>query len=123
MVDFISIAAEFILDIGFIIKKNITIAIVMKLINAFKNNPTENTLLFTVYDILEKSTFPAMPINGVIISETNAVITALNAVPMTTATARSNTLPFIINCLNSAAIDIKSTIHIRRRLLHLILII
>jgi hypothetical protein len=36
---------------------------------------------------------------------------------MTTATARSNTLPFIINCLNSAAIDIKSTIHIRRQII------
>ena len=46
-----------------------------------------------------------MPISGVMISLTNAVITALKATPMTTATARSITLPFITKSLNSSSKD------------------
>ena len=49
-----------------------------------------------------------MPIRGVIISETNAVIRLLNATPMTTPIARSITLPFVMNVLNSSNIFIIS---------------
>ncbi len=44
-----------------------------------------------------------MPINGVITSDTKAVIRLLNATPITTAIARSIIFPFVINVLNSSA--------------------
>lgn len=41
-------------------------------------------------------------------SVTKAVITALNAVPITTATARSSTFPLVMNVLNSSKIEIET---------------
>src|ERR1700684_2973009 len=47
----------------------------------------------------EKSGLPTIAARkGVRILPTNEVTTAPNAVPMTTATARSSTLPRVINC-------------------------
>src|SRR5436309_15193364 len=54
-----------------------------------------------VSEIAEKSGLPAMAaIDGVNRSLTMAVTTAPNAPPITTATARSRTLPRITNCRN-----------------------
>ena len=50
----------------------------------------------------EKPCLPKMAaISGVMKSATNAAITAVNAAPMTTATARSTTLPRSTNFLKS----------------------
>src|SRR5947209_16158900 len=51
-----------------------------------------------------------MPIRGVRMSLTSAFTTAPNAVPITTATARSTTLPRSRNCLNSARMPFFSAI-------------
>ena len=88
------------------IKKNITNARVKKLIAIFKNAPIKNVLPFIEKDIAEKSTWPAIPIKGVIISDTNAVIKLLNATPITTAIAKSITFPLVMNVLNSSVIEI-----------------
>ena len=54
------------------------------------NEPYRNVLWFTVNVSLEKSGLPAIAaMSGVIRSATSAVTTAVNAVPMTTATASS----------------------------------
>src|SRR5258706_9175686 len=64
-------------------------------------SPMRSLLPFTVNAIAEKSGEPTIAaISGVSRSLTNAVTTAVNAAPNTTATARSTTLPRIMNCLN-----------------------
>src|SRR5580692_8291341 len=62
--------------------------------SALMNEPYRNVLRCTVNVSLEKSGLPAIAAtSGVIRSATTAATTAVNAVPMTTATARSMTLP------------------------------
>ena len=57
-------------------------------------SPMKNLLAPMVSTQAEKSGRPpAMPMIGVMMSFTNAVTTAPNATPITTATARSTTLP------------------------------
>src|SRR5690606_29199537 len=51
--------------------------------------------------IRRKSVPPIMPTSGVMRPSTTAVTTAVNAAPMTTATARSTTLPRAMNSRNS----------------------
>src|ERR1700730_3946109 len=81
-------------------KKYTAAAIRMNEITALMKSPIGNLLPLIVNSIAEKSGFPTMAaMNGVIISLTNAVTTAPNATPITTATARSRTLPRKINCL------------------------
>ena len=68
-------------------------------------SPTRNLLALISKAIAEKSGLPTMAaMNGVIRSFTSAVITAPNAPPMTTATARSMTLPRSRNCLKPFSI-------------------
>src|SRR4051812_35165303 len=57
-----------------------------------------------------------MPISGVMMSLTNAVMTAPNAAPITTAIARSTTFPRRTNALNSLIIE-PSSGHVRGELL------
>src|SRR4051812_6411648 len=69
-------------------------------ISAFRNSPYRNLLPFTSNVRAEKSCFPTIAaISGVKRSLTNDVTTAPNAAPITTATARSTTLPRNRNCL------------------------
>src|SRR5947209_2941014 len=59
----------------------------------------------TVQTNAEKSGLPTMAaISGVTMLVTNEVTTAPNAAPITTATARSITLPRKMNCLNPVSI-------------------
>src|SRR5438093_13689548 len=61
---------------------------------ALMKSPIRKRLPFTVKNSPEKSgTPPKAPIKGVTRSLTKAVTTAPNAAPITTATARSTTLP------------------------------
>src|SRR5579859_6084743 len=77
---------------------------------ALMKSPYANLLLFAVKNRALKSCLPKIAaINGVSRSLTSAVTTAVNAVPMTTATARSTTLPRKMNSLNPL-----STSHLRR---------
>ncbi len=86
--------------IGSTMKKYTAAAIRMNEITALMKSPIRNLLPLIVNSIAEKSGFPTMAaMNGVIRSLTNAVTTAPNATPITTATARSRTLPRKINCL------------------------
>ena len=69
--------------------------------SAFRKSPIRKALPLTVNTIAEKSgwaTTAAM--SGVSRSFTNALTTVPNAAPITTATARSMTLPRRTNCLN-----------------------
>src|SRR5581483_660523 len=67
--------------------------------SALRKSPIGNLLPLTVKTIAEKSGLPTMAaISGVSRSFTKAVTTAPKAAPMTTATARSTTLPRIRNC-------------------------
>src|SRR5712692_4403263 len=71
-----------------------TAAMTRNAISALKNSPYRNLLLLIVKERLAKSGLPPIAaISGVTRSFTNAVTTTPNAVPMTTATARSTTLP------------------------------
>ena len=75
-------------------------AISTKAMTALMNEPYRKWLLLTVNVSLEKSDLPKMaPTSGVIRSATRAVTTAPKATPMTTATARSTTLPRKMNSL------------------------
>src|SRR5438874_7739882 len=86
--------------IGSTMKKYTAAAIKMNETSALIKSPIGNLVPLTVNSIAEKSGFPTMAaINGVIRSFTSAVTTAPNATPITTATARSRTLPRRINCL------------------------
>ena len=59
----------------------------------------------TVSTISEQSIFPIrIEIHGIIISSTSDVTIFWKAAPITTPTARSTTLPFIANSLNSFSI-------------------
>src|SRR5437660_3920408 len=65
---------------------------------------------FTVQTKAEKSGLPTMAaISGVTTVVTNEVTTAANAAPMTTATARSITLPSKMNCLKPDSIRSESS--------------
>ena len=60
---------------------------------------------------LEKSTPPmSRPIGGMMILSTNAVTILPKAAPITTATARSITLPFAMNSLNSLAMLMRASL-------------
>ncbi len=81
-------------------KKYTAAPIRMKETRALMNSPIRNLLPFTSKAMDEKSGFPTMAaMMGVIRSLTSAVTTAPNAAPITTATARSITLPRSMNCL------------------------
>jgi hypothetical protein len=67
-------------------------------------------LLLIVNVNAEKSGLPKMAaINGVKMSFTSALITAPNAAPITTATARSTTFPRMTNSLNSTTMLLESS--------------
>src|SRR6185312_4296705 len=86
--------------IGRTTKKYTAAAIKMNENSAFTKSPIRNVLLFRTSLIPEKSGAPTIAaISGVIRSFTKAVTTAPNATPITTATAKSTTLPRIRNCL------------------------
>src|SRR2546430_14769092 len=75
-------------------------AIIRNAITAFRKSPINSLLPLTSRAIAEKSGFPAIAaMSGVRRSLTSAVTTAPNAAPMTTATARSTTLPRRMNSL------------------------
>ncbi len=62
----------------------------------------QDLFLPIVIDKLVKSTLPMiMPMMGMMTSFTSEFTIAVNAVPMTTATARSNTLPRLMKSSNS----------------------
>jgi len=83
------------------IKKYIANATIRKEITALINEPYANLLGFIVKNSPEKSgDLKIAPIIGVIISLTKELTTAPKAPPITTPTARSTTLPLIINFLN-----------------------
>ena len=68
-------------------------------------SPMRNLLPLTVKAIAEKSGFPTIAaMSGVNKSFTSAATTAPKAPPITTATARSTTLPRIRNVLNPFSI-------------------
>ena len=98
--------------IGFTTKKNIANATMIKLMRIVRNEPYFIATSFQVtpwrfHTSAEKSTFPkANPIAGIIRSSTREVTIFPNAAPITTQTARSTTLPFIANSLNSLSIRI-----------------
>src|SRR6266545_4442107 len=72
-------------------------------------SPIGNLLPFTSNWMAEKSGFPTnAAIRGVIRSFTSAVTTAPNAPPITTATARSMTLPRDRNCLKPFSMCVSS---------------
>jgi len=67
---------------------------------ALRKSPTSSLLPRTLTVIPEKSGEPTIAaMSGVSRSLTSAVTTAPNAAPITTATARSSTLPRRMNCL------------------------
>ena len=71
-------------------------------------------LLLIVNERSEKSGLPKMAaISGVKMLVTSEVTTAVNAAPMTTATARSTTLPRRMNSLNSVTMPFFSVGHAR----------
>jgi hypothetical protein len=79
-------------------KKDMAADISRKETTALMKSPIMNLLLFTSKMMAEKSGFSAIAaMSGVIRSFTRAVTTAPQAAPMTTATARSITLPRIKN--------------------------
>src|SRR5882762_7480062 len=87
-------------------KKYTAAATITNAITAFRKSPTSNLLPFTVRPIAEKSGFPATAaMSGVNRSLTKAFTTDVNAAPITTATARSRTLPRRMNCLNPLNIE------------------
>ena len=70
-------------------------------ITALMKDPYRNSLWLIVNVSAEKSGLPKMAaISGVRMSATKAVITAPKAAPMTTATARSTTLPRMMKSRN-----------------------
>jgi hypothetical protein len=82
-------------------KKYTAAAISRNETSALMKSPSKNLLPLTSNCIAEKSGLPTMAaISGVIRSFTRAVTMAPNAAPMTTATAKSSTLPRMMNCLN-----------------------
>src|SRR5437588_11472836 len=86
---------------GATIKKYTAAATSRKLISAFRKMPYEITAPFTVTLKAEKSGLPTIAaISGVRMLVTKEVTTAPKAAPMTTATARSITLPRITNWRN-----------------------
>src|SRR5207244_13536821 len=67
--------------------------------SALMKSPTSSALPLTVTTIAEKSGLPAIAaMSGMTRSFTSAATTAPNAPPITTATARSRTLPRRRNC-------------------------
>ena len=90
--------------IGLMIMKKITAATVTKLISLLMKSPYLNTLPLISNVRALKSGLPKIAaISGVTRSSTTAVTTAVNARPMTTATASSTRLPRNRNVLNSPA--------------------
>src|SRR5450830_1360856 len=68
----------------------------------------------------EKSTFPIRrPIGGIRMSLVNDATILPNAAPMMTPTARSSTLPLLMNSLNSLNMEISlSRFHVELDLIH-----
>src|SRR5690349_9686338 len=92
-------ARDFQAFIGAIIKKYTAAATSRNAIKAFRKSPYLIGVPLMVATIAEKSGLPTMAaISGVRMLVTNEVTTAPNAAPITTATARSSTLPLIMNC-------------------------
>lgn len=90
---------------GWMTKKNTTAATSTNEMATFKKSPYMNLLPLIVNDKLEKSGWPpTAAIRGVTKSFTNALMTPVNAAPITTATAKSTTLPRRINFLKSFSI-------------------
>src|SRR4051812_253655 len=87
-------------------------------ISALMNKPYRKCEPLTLKKSLLKSGFPPIAaINGVTKLAVNAVTTAPNAAPMTTATARSTTLPRsrnFLNPLNEASSGLVDRAHSRR---------
>src|SRR5437762_14025077 len=96
----------FILLIALTTKNRIN-AITINLMTADKNTPyftePQTNLSMSVAPMAFKA---GVNNNGVITSSTKDEIIAANAAPITTATARSTTLPFMANSLNSLNIPI-----------------
>src|SRR6266705_4785003 len=96
----------FILFIALTTKNRIN-AITINLITADKNTPYFTEPQTNLSMSLAPMAFKAgVNNNGVITSSTKDEIIAANAAPITTATARSMTLPFMANSLNSLNIPI-----------------
>src|ERR1051326_3487257 len=92
--------------IGATIKKYTAAATRRNAISAFRKVPYEITAPLMVRLNAEKSGLPTIAaIKGVRILVTNDVTTAPKAAPITTATARSMTLPRMMNCLNPFSIS------------------
>ncbi len=109
-------AGFFILLSGFTTKKNIANATMRKFTSTVRNDPyfkvTGSHIIAGSESVsVEKSIFPnTQPIAGIIKSSTREVTILPNAAPITTQTARSTTLPFIANSLNSLTILIRKKI-------------
>src|SRR5262249_28227993 len=88
--------------IGVTTRKNMAAATVANVIRLLRKSPYANVLWLIVNFRLPKSWAPKIAaMIGVRMSLTRALITAVNAVPITTATARSITLPRNRNFLKS----------------------
>jgi hypothetical protein len=88
--------------IGFTTKKKTTAAIVRNAITAVMKLPIATRPSPTLKATSLKSCFPPIAaMKGMITSPTSEVTTAPNAVPITTAIARSTTLPRRTKALNS----------------------
>jgi hypothetical protein len=95
---------------GLTTKKNSTVATIRNVISALMNSPYRKTLPLIVKVSPEKSGSPSMAaINGVSRDLTRELTTAVNAVPITTATARSTRLPRRMNSRNSLTIILPVT--------------
>ena len=82
--------------------KKITNAITKKSKIAWRNMPYAILVEPILIESKEKSIFPRRrPKIGVIMSLTRELTIFPNAAPMITPTAKSRTLPFMANCLNS----------------------